>query len=827
MNALLRAGGTIPVAQQADAMPLAPRAPTRWNHMFRLLRLLRLLRRHGCALVVLAAILAFGFAAADGYGLASDQRIQKQIGQLTVDFVLGENTRLLSENDFRYYGAAFEIGLLAFERALGLTDTRHVYLSRYLLSHAFFLAGAFACYLLACRLFKNRALAIFAMLLLVCHPRMYGHSFFNSKDVPFLSMFMIALLMAHEALRRSGRVGRCRIAWGDVGAFAGLGAWLGLAGTIRPMAFLLVALVALVRCADFLQADRPGRVRMLVCSGALALASGAAFFAGLPYLWGDPLMRFAEWLGLMSDHPNIELLMFLGESVISSDRRPLAYVPLWFVVTTPPFVTLLALFGGVALCARLAALPRQALADASVRFGVLLAACVLVTLTVVTFAVGNIYNGWRHLYFIYGPMCLGAAGGLAWFSRNAGRRLTALAGAVAAIGLACTVAWTVRLHPHEHVYFNFLVDRKTPERLRTQFRFDYWHVQFKEALEFLLDARQARQGTITVQSETLWPHVALLRPEQRRRFATGPFPEFVDMDYYYYFGENKESYVRPFHVRKALSNTLYALAQVEADLDGKNRYSADYREAKATPPTAVGPFNVHWNRHAITYLRENCEPEHVGARLERKFFLHIFGDNGDDGDNSAPEAVGRYRHNEDFPFYHRGVVLRSGGSGDSRICMARVDLRQCEVDAIHTGRLDARGNVAWFREVGRVDSALLRRALSRVRDTAPTAVGGFNVYLDDGALVYVKEECSAADRARPFFLRVVPFGLAAMPVPVARRGFAVDRGFSFATHGAVLDGVCVALARLPPFRARGYGTGQLGTGEGGRSWRVDIVPGEA
>ena len=93
--------------------------------------------------------------------------------------------------------------------------------------------------------------------------------------------------------------------------------------------------------------------------------------------------------------------------------------------------------------------------------------------------------------------------------------------------------------------------------------------------------------------------------------------------------------------------------------------------------------------------------------------------------------------------------------------------------------------------------------------------------------MYVKEECSAADRARPFFLRVVPFGLAAMPVPVARRGFAVDRGFTFATHGVVLDGVCVALARLPPFRARGYATGQLGTGEGGRSWRVDIVPGEA
>ena len=806
MNALPDVGGAIPVTQQADAMP---RAPARWIRVF---------RRHACALVVLAVALALGFVAVDGYGLASDQILQQQIGQLTVDYVLGENTRLLSEKDFRYYGAAFEAALLAFERGLGLTDTRHVYLSRYLLSHAFFLAGAFACYLLAFRLFGSRALALFAMLLLVCHPRMYGHSFFNSKDLPFLSMFMIALLMAHGALRRAGRR---RGAWRDVGAFAGLGAWLGLAGTIRPMAFLLVALVGLARCADFPRADRPDRVRMLVCLGALALASGAAFFAGLPYLWGDPPARLVEWLGLMSNHPNIELLMFLGENVISSDQRPLAYVPLWFVVTTPPFATLLALLGGAALCARLAGRLRQAPAGDSTRFGVLLAACVLVTAAVVTFGVGNIYNGWRHLYFLYGPVCLGAAGGLAWLSRNAGRRLTTLAGAVAVIGLACTVAWVVRLHPHEHVYFNFLVDRKVPERLRSQFRFDYWHVQYKEALEFLLDVRPSESGEITVQRETLWPHVALLRPEQRLRFAAGQFPEFVDMDYYHYFGKNKESYVQPFHVRKVFSNTLYALARTEVELDRRNRYSADYREAKSIPPVAVGPFNVHWNRHGITYLREDCEPKHVGARLERKFFLHVF------GNKSTPEAVGRYRHNEDFPFHHRGVVLRAGGS---RICMARVDLRQYEVDAIHTGRLDARGNVAWFREVGRADSASLRRALARVRDTAPTAVGGFNVYLDDGALVYVKKECSSADRARPFFLRVVPFDLAAMPVPVAQRGFVVNRSFSFATRGAVLDGVCVARVRLPPFRARGYVTGQFDAGEGvegGKSWRVDIMPGGA
>ena len=768
-------------------------------------------RRHACALGILAAALALGFAAAGDYGVATDEPAQQKLGELTVELLLGEDTRLLSDEVHRNYGAVFQVGLIAFQHFLGLTDTRHVYLSRYLLSHAFFLVGAFACYLLAHRLFKSRALAIFAMLLLLCHPRMYGHSFFNSKDMPFLSMFLIALLMAHGALRQAG--GR-RSGAGDVGAFAGLGAWLGLAGTIRPMAFLLVALVALARCADFLCADWRDRVRMLLCSGALGLASVAAFVAGLPYLWGDPPARFAEWLGLLSDHPKVVRTVLLGEH-FDSDQRPLAYVPVWFAVTTPLFATLLALLGGVALCARLAARPRQTLADPSMRFAVLLAACVLTTVAVVTLGVGNIYNGWRHLYFLYGPMCLGAAGGLAWLCRNSGRRLAALAGAVAALGLASVVAWVARLHPHEHVYFNFLVDRKTPERLRTQFQLDYWDVQHKEALEFLVDAYQRK---ITV-DRFLWQHAALLRPEQRRRVATRQFAEFFDMDHY--FREDEDSYVPPFHVRKVYSNTLYALARVEVDLDENSRYSADYREALSTPPAAVGPFNVHWHRNAITYLREDCEPAHGDVfngdpQLERRFLLHVFGDN-----KNAPRAsepFWRYWHNEDFQFHHRGVVLRAG---DSRICMARVGLQQYEVDAIRTGQLDAQGNLLWHREIGRAAPAVLRRTLDRVRDAAPAAVGGFDVHLHDGALVYVKEECAAADRARRFFLHVVPFDLAAMPASMARRGF-VNRDFAFATHGAVLDGVCVARARLPPFRVRAIGTGQF-EADGGGTWRVDIV----
>ena len=46
----------------------------------------------------------------------------------------------------------------------------------------------------------------------------------------------------------------------------------------------------------------------------------------------------------------------------------------------------------------------------------------------------------------------------------------------------------MQLHPVQYNYFNFLVDRTTPEYLRTQYRLDYCQLAAKGALERLLES---------------------------------------------------------------------------------------------------------------------------------------------------------------------------------------------------------------------------------------------------------------------------------------------------------------------------------------------------
>ena len=59
--------------------------------------------------------------------------------------------------------------------------------------------------------------------------------------------------------------------------------------------------------------------------------------------------------------------------------------------------------------------------NTDLRFGLLLAGCVALPVAAAILLDSNLYNGWRQLYFLYGPVCLLAAIGLSRLASLAGR----------------------------------------------------------------------------------------------------------------------------------------------------------------------------------------------------------------------------------------------------------------------------------------------------------------------------------------------------------------------------------------------------------------------
>lgn len=314
--------------------------------------------------------------------------------------------------------------------------------------------------------------ALPARALLVC-----AASFFNSKDLPFLGMFMIALCLTHRAFRKD-----------TVGAFLLCGVGVGILVNLRIMGIVTFPAILAMRGLDLaLCTERTSR-HILATMGAFAVAAPCTLYAISPYLWADPFEFFTA-VRTLAHHPTVSREMFQG-SVVRASELPPHFLPTWIAISTPPMELLFGVTGAVAVCVLCVLRPRQALGNTDLRFALLLLACLALPVLAAVVLRSHLYDNWRQMFFLHAPLCLLAVFGLHW-AGNLTRHPAAVQ-ALVGIGLAVTAGEMVRIHPHQNVYFNFLVDRTTPEQLRTEYEMDPRMDACREGLVVLLERYPGR-----------------------------------------------------------------------------------------------------------------------------------------------------------------------------------------------------------------------------------------------------------------------------------------------------------------------------------------------
>ena len=590
-------------------------------------------RFHRLALIAGALFLIVGLAIVDDYGVSPDAGDQFLITIDTLNYVLHNDPGQLGVLAHRFTGVAFEAPLLLLmEWGLGLEDPRHIYLTRHVLMHLFFLIGGFCCYLLAFRLSGDRLVALLVMALFLLSPRIYAHSFFNSKDPVAASAFVMALLFVSRAFDKD-----------SVGAYRWCGAMAGLVVNLRILGIALFAIVLVFQAWAWFQAGGgAARRRVATATGVFALWGGLVLFISLPYLWGDPAGRLAEMVAIMRDHPTVHRELFRGQ-VFSSAALPWDYMLRWFAISQPPVTLLLGLLGMGALGLAAAGVVRRgadagpgaAWGAAELRFGALLATCFALPMVAFALLRPTSLTGWRHFYFLHGPFCL-----LATFALMGLRQLSArgwrkewVGGAACALtvaGLGVVVVQMAQIHPHQYLYFNFLADRKTPERLRERYETDYWNMVLRQGYEWLL--KEAPETAINMRPrgvdvlENINPNVQILPPAARNRFTYDPKR---DPDFYLGGSGNKrQSLEDPFppvlHRFKVYNNTMLTVSTPDlsrVDPAAADAYRALHRMATAgEPATRAGGYEAHWHGSRLAWVKEACEP---GA-LRRPFRLKLY-----------------------------------------------------------------------------------------------------------------------------------------------------------------------------------------------------------
>ena len=789
------------------------------------LRHLALLRRvpfWAQALALCALFATVGVVVLDDYGMNWDETDQRRIAIANAEYILGvseyavglEQNPPLPHN--RYYGLVIEMPLLMAERALGLQDSRHIYLMRHLLSHLFFIAGGFACGMLAYRMLGNRWIALLAMLLFLLHPRLYAQSFFNSKDVPFAVMLTIALYLAHRAFRKD-----------TLGAFLLCGIVTGLAINLRVFGLMMLPMILAMRALDLWQAGREERKRILASAGIFAASAIAVVYIIHPYYWDNPL-RFIEGVRVMSQHPTITPNLFMGE-VHQSDAAPWNYIPVWFAITAPPVALALGAIGCAAACWRGIARPLAALRDREMRFLVLLLGCFVMPVVVAIALQANIYQGWRQMYFLWGPFCLLAAVGLCviakggagnwarggvtarlpgWVRGVAARR--SLAYGVVGVGLITTLTAMAALHPHQQVYFNALVDTETPDALGKRYDMDYGFVAHRQLLESLL-ARYP-DGALRVWPERYNPLILPNNDRDRIVFTGERDADFhLNPRVYYRHGLPDPP---TFHSIRAYGSVMAFILAPTSDAY-RDYYHAEYDDVEANgTPLAREYFEIYVHNGLLYYLNADCEPPTENPNI--RIFLHFFP--VDRADLPADERE-RGFENADFRFNKHAAFF------DGK-CIHKQPLPDYPIARIRTGQL-AKGELVWRADIdlaGRAAAQALYEGIAAGDYGMPVAQSGFDVYLRGNDLAYLKENCAVGDTDARFFLHIIPADPADLPVGRREAGFA-NLDFQFANHGARIDGNCVAMRDLPGYAIERIHTGQFVAGEG-QLWTVDFAVGQ-
>ena len=753
-----------------------------------------------CALFLLAGL----FMAGDyGYGL--DEPDQREIATANLDYILGKADRVVTEYYYdRTYGVAFELPLLLLERALRLEDYYYGHRLRVIVTHLLFIVGGFFCYRLAWRLFDNRLIALFALLIFLLHPRLYGHSFANTKDLPFLSLLVLALYLLERACRRN-----------TPGAFALLGIAVGLLANLRIMGAALLFAVIAMRGLDWLYA-RSGteRKRILLTAGLFLLTAGLTLYAVTPYAWVNPVDYLTASLDLTVNHPVVWPQLFRGEW-FPSDQLPPHYNAVWFAITTP--LPLLLLGGmGLAAAARGGRRPLAALAANRRRFLLLLLAGFLLPPLAVALLGSNQYNDWRHLYFVYVPFGLLAAGGLHWLAAALGRRRPWRAGVygLAGLGLGLILLQIIQLHPLQHLYFNSLVDRATPERLRARYHLSFEELAYWSALKGLL--KDYPDATLTVRTNHRG-EFDLLPPAARGRLRpvaadSGPADYYMRPN----LAPGQPDLAFNAGYRRIYNNAVIALRPLDSSrmtAAAVAAYWEIYRQAIGGEPIIhAADYAVYRNGQRLTFVRENCPPDSRDAWFAAEPFPPA--------PEILPPNATEIRFYIDYRLGNHGVRL-----GD--VCLAVLqlpaDLRGDILLSRHNlGPFHPTGPPAWM-ELYNWSPPGLRERIAQLRQYQPPAApNAFAVFLDQDAagrhrLLYAKANCAWAEYETAAFLHITPESLADLPFYLWASG--VDnREFLLPRYGVRLGGECLAVFPLPDYPIAALLTGQSGI------WETHLYP---
>ncbi len=341
------------------------------------------------------------------YGIGVDEPVERKSSLITwlhlnpslrdvvTDTVDFSQLQPLEEYQDRYYGMAVMLPCVAAEHLTGFTmPLSDVYEMRHFYNFLLFFAGSIFFYLLCRELGFGTGFSLLGVLFLVLSPRILADSFYNLKDLIFLSLFIVSLYFGIRFIRNSTVKNMAGLAFS-----AALCTNVRMIGAYLPALCLLAALLRQtglngfglrkkpvnavgqsaensagrqdVRADSVKQASEngterqetqaesgsrlPGWVWQTCCCLAAGILCLAFYILFTPITWDHPFGRMWEIIEHFSDYSVWNDYNYYMGQYITREEIPWHYLPVWMGITIPAVTLVPAVCGFCRETAMLAA----------------------------------------------------------------------------------------------------------------------------------------------------------------------------------------------------------------------------------------------------------------------------------------------------------------------------------------------------------------------------------------------------------------------------------------------------------------------------------------
>lgn len=637
------------------------------------------------------------------YGITSDEKFQKPLGDLTYDYFMsfGKQDSILRYNPdgvLINYGPMIDLFGTFTYRTLGMDDFegRHLFITLFC---SLLFVG---CGLVAKEIGGWRA-AFFALVLITLSPRIFGEAMNNPKDPPFAAAYIFALYRLLLFVKGLPNPSWKNVLWLAIGIGLCIGVRAG--GLILVPYILLYCTLEILSRKELRETVFSSPWTFLQHTGVKLLAMFViGYFVGIlfwPYALTRPFTQVFEALASLTNTPVLPYTLFEGTSILSA-HVPWYYVPKYIWMTTPIVVLALILLGMLFL-----PILRRYF---TLRHLIMLLFFGLFPICYVIYKESYFYTGWRHTYFTYVPLVSFAGIACEGILRKVGKKsFQYVVGGIVAMGLFSPMRFMLSNHPNEYTYYNEFVGGINGTL--GEYEPDYFANSAKQAMDWLAKNEDLSKPAIIASNHLFQVnyYAKKISPSLHTRYMRYRERYQHDWDYAILF----QTSVDPQMLKNGYFTPQYGLVHtVKAD---------------NVPLCVILKRTNKWDVEGINAVldRENTKGIELLTQVIKEnpqnelaiFFLGIGlanQGNVEEGSKYIQKAIEITPNNVEFLYYYAEICIYQKKSEEAIACLQKV-IKECP-DYAEGYHLLAKA----YDTVGDTSQALLYKAIYKEMSAKPS-----------------------------------------------------------------------------------------------------------